>query len=249
MHLLSLDNHQLLVLWVELAVLLVTATSLGALARRLGQPAVIGELLAGLLLGPSVFGHGWRAGFRWFLPAGGDSQGLAVVASISLLVLLVVIGAESDLALIRRLGRAAAWVSTGSLVLPLAAGFGLALLLPAALLGPRDHRSVFALLVAGAIGVSSLPVIARTMSDLEGPCPGWSGRVRGLPSGAGRQSPVDRGQRQCWPEASAASTLAAGTGPRKVAITWEHRSSTTRVGMPTRANAAATRPSGSRALG
>jgi Kef-type K+ transport system membrane component KefB len=166
MHLLSLDNHQLLVLWVELAVLLVTATSLGALARRLGQPAVIGELLAGLLLGPSVFGHVWRAGFRWFLPAGGDSQGLAVVASISLLVLLVVIGAESDLALIRRLGRAAAWVSTGSLVLPLAAGFGLALLLPAALLGPRDHRTVFALLVAGAIGVSSLPVIARTMSDL-----------------------------------------------------------------------------------
>lgn len=162
----SLSNHQLLVLWVELAALLATARLLGALARRVGQPAVVGELLAGLVLGPSVFGHLWRQGFSWFLPGGTASQPLLTVTQLSLVALLVVIGAETDLRLIRRLGRAATSVSATSLVVPLAAGGGLALLLPATLIGARGSRTTFALLIAGAVGVSSLPVIAKIIGDM-----------------------------------------------------------------------------------
>lgn len=52
----SLTEHQLLVFWVQLAILVGVALALGILARRFGQPSVVGELGAGLLLGPSVFG-------------------------------------------------------------------------------------------------------------------------------------------------------------------------------------------------
>ena len=163
----SLSDHDLGVLFTQLAALLVLARALGGAARRLGQPAVIGELVAGLLLGPSVFGKVWPAGFRWFLPPGsGETASLMSVSELSLLVLLVVIGAETDLRLIARLGRAAAWVSASSLVFPALAGAALAWYLPAVLLGPHRARTGFVLLMAGAIGVSSLPVIAKIVTDL-----------------------------------------------------------------------------------
>jgi Kef-type K+ transport system membrane component KefB/nucleotide-binding universal stress UspA family protein len=162
----SLTSHQLLVLWVELGSLLFAARAFGHLARRAGQPAVVGELIAGLVLGPSVFGHIWRGGFRWFLPAGGSSEPLSTVATLSLLFLLVVIGAETDLRLIRRLGSAPAAVSAMSLAVPMAAGAGASLVLPAVLVGHRGGRGVFALLIGATIAVSSLPVIAKIVSDM-----------------------------------------------------------------------------------
>lgn len=166
MHLNSLSDHQLAVLFTELTVLLVAARLLGAGARRIGQPAVVGELLAGLVLGPSVFGRVWPAGFAWFLPTtpAGSSE-LLTVAQVSLVVLLVVIGAETDLRLIGHLGRAAASVSIVSLAVPLAAGGALAVMLPRSLAG-RHGGSPFVLLIAGAVAVSSLPVIAKIVGDL-----------------------------------------------------------------------------------
>ena len=163
----SLSDHDLGVLFTQLAALLLLARSLGVLARRLGQPAVIGELVAGLLLGPSVFGKLWPAGFHWFLPQrSGETASLLSVSELSLVVLLVVIGAETDLRLIGRLGRAAAWVSTSSLLVPVVAGGALAWFLPTVLLGPHRARTGFDLLMAGAVGVSSLPVIAKIVTDL-----------------------------------------------------------------------------------
>ncbi|GEM_PF-51188 len=167
MELPALSNHSLVLLWVQLAALILAARTLGALARRWGQPPVVGELLAGLILGPSVFGQLWPKGFAWFLPPGhlqGDP--LLTVAALSLVLLLVVIGAETDLPLIRSLGRAAASVSALSLAVPFAAGLGAAVLLPATLLGPHHNRLVFALLIAGAVSVSSLPVIAKIITGL-----------------------------------------------------------------------------------
>lgn len=161
----SLSTHNLLVLWVELAALLAVARALGALARRFGQPAVVGELTAGLVLGPSLFGHVWPSGFRWFLPQGTGSVPLLTVSALSLVFLLVVIGAETDLRLIRRHGRAAAWVSLSSLLVPLLAGAALAVVLPSELVGHRG-RPVFVILVAGAIAVSSLPVIAKIVLEM-----------------------------------------------------------------------------------
>ena len=163
----SLSSHSLTVLWVEMAALVFAARLLGGLARRFGQPSVVGQLVAGLILGPSVFGHVWPSGFHWFLPTTSvGSAPLLSVTSLALVLLLVVIGSEADPALIRRLGRAAVSVSVVSLAVPFAAGLALAWYLPNDLTGPNGHGLSFRLLVAGAVAVSSLPVIARILSEL-----------------------------------------------------------------------------------
>lgn len=162
----ALSGHRLEVLWVELAALVVAARLLGGAARRLGQPAVVGNLVAGLLLGPSVLGHLWPAALHWFVPAGA-AQGdlLTTVAQLALLVLLVVVGTETDVPLIRALGPAAVSVAAISLVLPLLAGAAAAELLPVGFRAGH-HHGAFIVLMAGAIGVSSLPVVATIMGDL-----------------------------------------------------------------------------------
>ncbi|MBI2709057.1 MAG: cation:proton antiporter [Actinobacteria bacterium] len=163
----SLDEHQLLVFWVQLFTLVAAARGLGAAARKLGQPAVVGELAAGLLLGPSVFGKLWRRGFAWFLPADTVQGGaLLAVGWIGVALLLVVTGFETDLGLIRRRGRAAAAVAAGSLMVPFAFGLGTGYLLPRAFLARGTQRGVFALFVATALSISSLPVIAKILAEL-----------------------------------------------------------------------------------
>ncbi|MHB1853688.1 MAG: cation:proton antiporter domain-containing protein [Acidimicrobiales bacterium] len=168
MRLTPLTNHDLAVLFVQLAALLAAARLLGGLARRVGQPSVVGELLAGLILGPSVFGKVWTGGFNWFLPAHQpvENGGLLTISQVSLVVLLVVIGAETDLPLIRRLGRAATSVSAFSLAVPFGAGLALAAVLPHELMGTKGTHTAFLLLIAGAVSVSSLPVIAKIVTDL-----------------------------------------------------------------------------------
>ncbi|HEV2368309.1 MAG TPA: cation:proton antiporter, partial [Acidimicrobiales bacterium] len=163
----SLTEHQQLVFWTELAVVLVVARSLGAMGRRVGLPPVVGELAAGVVLGPSVLGHIWSRGFGWLFPLDTVQSGaLNAVAWVGVGLLLLLTGFETDLSIVRRLGRAAGSVATGSLLLPLSCGALIGIVLPASFMGPKAHRSVFALFMAVSLGVSSLPVIAKILSDL-----------------------------------------------------------------------------------
>jgi len=165
--LVSPSEHDLLVLWVQLPLLLVVARSLGQLMQRIGQPSVVGELAAGLVLGPSVFGRLWPDGFDWVFP--GDpvqSAMLLTVAWIGVVLLLVGTGYETDLGLLREQGKAAGLVATGSLVVPMAAGFGVGVLLPSEFAGENGQGIVFALFVAAALSISSLPVIAKILTEL-----------------------------------------------------------------------------------
>ena len=162
-----LGEHELLVFWTQLLVLVVAARAAGYGMRRVGLPSVIGHLAAGVVLGPSVFGQVWPSGFDWFLPHSEISSGaLFAVAWLGVALLLVTAGFETDLALIRRLGRAAALVTGFSLVVPLAGGLVTGLLLPKEFVGGGADRTVFALFVAAALSVSALAVIARILSEL-----------------------------------------------------------------------------------
>ncbi len=167
--LIPIGEHQLLVFWVQLLVLLTFAHGFGWIARRVGLPSVIGQLLAGLVLGPSVFGEVWSGGFEWFLPMEqGDIQSAALlaVAWIGIALLLVVTGFETDLGLIQKLGRPAALVTAGSLLVPMAAGVAVGYLLPGSFLGAEADRLTFALFVALALSVSSLAVVAKILSEM-----------------------------------------------------------------------------------
>ena len=118
--LIPLDEHQLLVFWTQLLVLVSVARLFGGLMRRINLPSVIGQLAAGIIVGPSIFGRVWPSGFEWFLPEEAISSGaLLAVSWLGVALLLVTAGFETDLGLIRSLGRAAALVTGFSLVVPL----------------------------------------------------------------------------------------------------------------------------------
>ena len=160
-------EHQLLVFWVALFALLVTARLLGAVARRVGQPAVVGELAAGLLLGPSVLGRVLPDVSDWLFPADDVQTGMIfTVGWIGVVFLLVATGYETDLALIRRLGRVAGVVAAGSLIIPILAGFAVGSTMPSVFLGENGDATIFALFIAAALSISSLPVIAKILGDM-----------------------------------------------------------------------------------
>ena len=161
------SEHEVLVFLVQVALLLVVARLLGQLCRRIGQPAVVGELAAGVVLGPSVLGSVAPGLFDWVFPPGVMQSGmLFAVGWLGVIMLLVVTGFETDLALISRLGKAAVLVTAGSLLVPFAFGLGGGFLAPSSLLGDDTERSVFALFLAAALTISSLPVIAKVLSEL-----------------------------------------------------------------------------------
>lgn len=163
----SLTEHQLLVFWAQLLVLVATARLFGSVMRRFGLPGVIGELAAGLVLGPSVFGRVWEDGFEWFLPDDPVQSGmLQSVAWLGVGLLLILTGFETDLGLIGRQGRAAVLVSAGSLLVPFAGGLAVGFALPDLFVGEGAERTVFALFIATALAVSSLAVVAKILSEL-----------------------------------------------------------------------------------
>ena len=161
-----LTEHEVLLLLVQLVLLIGTARIMGGLFQRFGQPAVVGELLAGVVLGPTIFGRVAPDAYEWVF---GDDVVQAVVfglAWIGVILLLVVIGYETDLAIIARFRKAAGWVSAGGFVIPLLVMGGLALAVPESFVGEGTRRQLFAGFFALALSVSALPVVGRILQDL-----------------------------------------------------------------------------------
>lgn len=161
------SHHDILVLLFQVALLLFSARLLGEFAQRLGQPAVVGEILAGILLGPSVVSSLVPALGAWIVPQT-DVQGylLEVISLVGAIFLLLITGLETDLALVRRHARTAIGVSYGGILVTFTSGFLLGQYLPDFLLGDPDERLVFALFVATAMSISAIPVIAKVLMDL-----------------------------------------------------------------------------------
>src|ERR1700757_1371892 len=125
---------------VQIVLLLVVGRLLGEGMQRIGQPAVIGQLIAGMLLGPSVFGAIWpQAQHAIFPPSGAQKNMIEAVAQLGILMLLLLTGMETDLRLVRKIGRAAASTSIAGVALPFACGFALGQLLPDRLLPHPDQ--------------------------------------------------------------------------------------------------------------
>ncbi|HZA16748.1 MAG TPA: cation:proton antiporter [Pseudonocardiaceae bacterium] len=167
MEIIPLDEHHLLIFWVQFVVLVLMARLLGAAMNRIGQPAVVGELAAGLVLGPTVLGALWPSGAEWLFPRDeAQSAMLLIVAWVGIVMLLILTGFETDLALIRRLGMAAVAVAAGSVIVPFVLGLGTGFVLPGEFIGEGQGTVVFALFIGAALSISSLPVIAKILSEL-----------------------------------------------------------------------------------
>ena len=96
------------ILVAELVLLLATGRLLGEGMQRIGQPALMGQLLAGIVLGPSLFGWLWPAGHHFLFPGGASQQGMIDgLSQVGILMLLLLTGMETDLRLVRKSGFAA----------------------------------------------------------------------------------------------------------------------------------------------
>ncbi|MEV6931366.1 cation:proton antiporter [Dactylosporangium sp. NPDC051485] len=163
----SLAPHALLVFLLQLSLLLLLALALGRLAVRLGLPALVGELLTGVLLGPSLLGALAPGSVAWLLPADANQLHLVdAVGQVGVLLLVGVTGAQVDLAMLRRRGATGVRVSLAGLLLPLALGVAAGFVVPGVLIPGGTHRWVFALFLGVAMCVTAIPVIAKTLADM-----------------------------------------------------------------------------------
>jgi len=163
-----LGGHAVLLLLVQLALLLLVARLGAELCKRLGLPAVVGELTAGIALGPSVLGHWVPEAFALvFPPDVAQFHLLEVVGTLGMVLLLLLTGLETDLRLLRNLGKAALIASIMGMVVPFATGFGLGMLTPDAYLADPQRRVLFSFFLATAMAISAMPVIAKILLDLD----------------------------------------------------------------------------------
>jgi Kef-type K+ transport system membrane component KefB len=143
----------------DLAIIILLARLLGMAARRLGQPPVIGEIIAGILLGPTLF-HGKITATLFPITL---RLPLSALANLGVVMFMFAVGYLLDLRLIRRRERVAASVSVSSIILPLSLGTGLG-----TWLASRHHVHQvlpFALFVGTAMSVTAFPVLARILTD------------------------------------------------------------------------------------
>ena len=158
----------ILTLLLQAGLLLFTARALGELAQRWKQPSVVGEILAGVLLGPSCLSTLFPAFGAVFLPRNAEAAHLLDVFSlIGSMMLLLAAGWETDLGLIRRHLRTALGVSSCGILVTFLSGYLLGDGLPDSLLGNPDERIVFNLFVATSMSISAIPVIAKVLMDMK----------------------------------------------------------------------------------
>ncbi|MGJ5891823.1 cation:proton antiporter [Streptomyces niveiscabiei] len=146
-------------LLLALAVVVTVARLLGALAKRLHQPPVIGEIIGGILLGPTLFDGAITSAL---FPAA-VRPSLTDLANIGVCVFMFLVGLEFNRDLLRGQGRIAASVSLSAIVLPFSLGALLALHLAAD--HPTDDKLAFVLFLGTAMSVTAFPVLARILTD------------------------------------------------------------------------------------
>ncbi|HZL87569.1 MAG TPA: cation:proton antiporter [Pirellulaceae bacterium] len=163
-----LSPHDITIVFLSLGVLLVSARLLGELFHRLSQPPVVGELLAGVLLGPTLMGRVWPQFTQTLFPAEGPrSAVLDSLSAIAIALFLLVAGLEVQLSTIWRRGRTSLAVALAGFAVPFALALAAAWMFPYSLGCERDaHPRVFALFFATALSISALPHITRTVIDL-----------------------------------------------------------------------------------
>lgn len=154
----------LLLLLAQIGVILAAARGVGLLCRRIRQPQVVGEMVAGILLGPSLLGWALPDLSARLFPAA--SLGfVGALSQVGLLVYMFLVGMELDLRMLRERGRTAVATSNASVAAPLLLGVLLAVLMYPSLSQPQVPLAAFALFMGAAMSVTAFPVLARILDE------------------------------------------------------------------------------------
>ena len=153
--------------FAQLGLLLLIGRGLGEIMQKLGQPAVMGQLLGGVLLGPSVLGLVWPDFQHTLFPGTPEQKSMInAVSQLGILMLLLLTGMETDLRLVRRVGRAAIAVAAAGVTLPFICGFALGEMLPDSILPNPQARFVSSLFLATALSISSIKIVAMVVREM-----------------------------------------------------------------------------------
>ncbi|MDZ4183482.1 MAG: cation:proton antiporter [Desulfuromonadales bacterium] len=165
----SLTSHEVAVLFLALGLLLATARLFAEIAKRFNQPMVLGEILAGVFWGPTIVGTLAPHFSSYLFPTqGGGALVLDGMMTLAITLFLLVAGMEVDLSTIWRQGKTAITVSLAGIIGPFGVGFATAWFFPQLIGGQTAgvNALVFALFIGTALSISALPVIIKTLMDL-----------------------------------------------------------------------------------
>jgi len=149
---------------LALAVILVAARVVGLVFRRLGQPPVVGEVLAGILLGPSLLGRVSPAALAYLLPPQ-VAPFLGIIAQVGIILFMFLVGVELDPGLMRNRTQATVAISHASIIVPFVLGALLALPLYPRLATRDVPFTAFALFLGVSMSITAFPVLARILTD------------------------------------------------------------------------------------
>ena len=151
---------------LQIIALLGCGRLIGELMQRIGQPPVMGQLLAGIMLGPSVLGAVWPALQHSLFPTNPDQKAMIdALAQLGILLLLLLTAMETDLAVVRRSRRAAFSVSIAGIVVPFLCGILLGDLLPDTMLPNPEKRLITTLFLGTALSISSVKIVAMVVRE------------------------------------------------------------------------------------
>ncbi|GEK00007.1 cation:proton antiporter [Streptomyces sp. ATE26] len=152
-----MTSHQVQFLFLDLGLIVLLARGLGALAGRIGQPPVVGEILAGVLMGPTLFG----TAFTDRLVPADVRPLLGALADIGVAVFMFVVGLEVEHRFLRGRVRATLGAAVGSTLVPFALGIPLAFFLLRH--HPTQQHAAFVVFVGLSVSVTAFPVLARIL--------------------------------------------------------------------------------------
>jgi Kef-type K+ transport system membrane component KefB len=157
-------QRPLSLLLLQIIVIIVAARVAGTLFQKIGQPAVIGEIVAGILLGPSLLGTLSPEALEFLFPA--PSLGiLQLLSQIGVILFMFIVGTELDLHHLRRKAHAAVIISHASIIIPFFLGAALSLFIYRSLAPPQISFTGFALFIAIAMSITAFPVLARIIEE------------------------------------------------------------------------------------
>jgi Kef-type K+ transport system membrane component KefB len=165
----KLSGDETLSFLIIISIVLVSARVLGEIFRKMKMPAVLGELLAGILLGPTLLGTCFPQFFHFvFLSQPGAYKAFDGIANVGIIFLMFVAGMEVDLKMMRKHSRAATLVSISSLIFPFVTGF-IAMWFFYDWLIPThtEPRTIAAVFFGTALSITALSVIAKILMDTE----------------------------------------------------------------------------------
>ena len=157
-------RHPLSLLLLQVIVVVVAARILGNLFRRMGQPAVIGEMVAGILLGPSLLGL-LSPGAQAFVFPASSLDFLKLLSQFGVILFMFVVGLDLNVQHLRQKAHAAVLVSHASIIVPFFLGLALSLLIYPSMAPPHISFNAFALFIGVAMSITAFPVLARIIEE------------------------------------------------------------------------------------